>query len=72
MAVTISTKRLKLRSPRYSDLNDMIEMDMEEEVQKYLFLSVQSTVAKPEKASLRKRLKESIKSGDQKVGRYGQ
>lgn len=68
MAVTISTKRLKLRSPRYSDLNDMIEMDMEEEVQKYLFLSVQSTVAKPEKASLRKRLKESIKSGDQKGG----
>ena len=68
MAVTITTKRLKLRSPRYPDLNDMVEMDMEEDVQKYLYLSAQTFVAKPEKASLRKSLKEIIKSGDQKGG----
>lgn len=68
MAVSLTTKRLRLRSLRYSDLNDMTEMDMEEDVQKYLYLSVQTSVAKPEKASLRKKLKESIKSGDQKGG----
>ena len=68
MAVTITTKRLKLRSPRYPDLNDMVEMDIKEDVQKYLYLTTQTSVAKPEKASLRKRLKEIIKSGDQKGG----
>lgn len=68
MAALITTKRLRLRSPRYSDLNDMIEMDMEEDVQKHLLVAVEKSVAQPEKASLRKQLKESIKSGDPKGG----
>jgi len=68
MAATIITKRLKLRSPAYSDLNDMVDMDMSHDVQKHLFVSVQTSTAHPEKASLRKRLKESIKLGDPKGG----
>lgn len=68
MAAIITTKRLKLRSPRYSDLNDIIEMDMREDVQKYLFVSTEKSLAQPEKASLRKQLKETIKSGDPKGG----
>jgi ribosomal-protein-alanine N-acetyltransferase len=68
MAAAIITKRLKLRSPGYSDLNEMIEMDMSQDVQKHLFLTVQSTGEQTEKALLRKRLKESIKSGDPKGG----
>lgn len=68
MAVSITTKRLRLRAPRYSDLNDMFEMDLNEDVQKYLFVSIERTAENLEKASLRKRLKESIKSGDPKGG----
>jgi len=68
MAGKIITKRLKLRSPRYSDLDAMIEMDMEKDVQKYLFLSADTFAGQIEKTSLRKRLKESIKCGDPKSG----
>ena len=68
MARIITTERLRLRSPRYSDLNEMVEMDQEQEVQQYLFVSAQTSVALSEQVSLRKRLKESIKSGDPKGG----
>ena len=37
MATKLFTNRLILRSPHFSDLNSIVEMDLNQEVQKYLF-----------------------------------
>lgn len=64
MAAKIITNRLILRSPQYSDLNSIVEMDLDPEVQKYLFLDVEHlTSGASTRSSLRKKIKNEIKSG---------
>lgn len=64
MATKLFTNRLILRSPHFSDLNSIVEMDLNQEVQKYLFLDVENlTTNASDRSILRKKIRNEIKSG---------